>query len=231
MAEVSLDDTAPVPAVDSTLSLGSEESEHSANARPCDASTAKAIVDIASFLGGGRNPPLTIQDLLAVMERLSLALSKASDRVSDQEVRGASTARLSSADRSVMESIYWKEAQRLDEIHEGRGLRGDKNEILNLIANNFVNFPHWTYQGPIFRFHLRPESKFWDRPCDRVVMSKHSEQQSIHKVFTRFKAQHDCELMPGIPTQWCPPQDVGLLPSIVLTGACFRPGDVNGVDR
>lgn len=234
---VSLEAEAPLPAVEKASSQTIEELEQSATASPCDASTAKAMADIARFLGGGSDPTSTIRDVIAATERLSSVLEITSDRAAIRDVQDggkSTTSDLSIASsRNVGRSSMWldyaSEAMRLKDLHEGTGVGGDKHEFLIHTAEIFVcfSFSDWTYQGPIFRFHLRPEPRLWYQPCGRVVIFKHNPETSIGSVFASLMAQHACERMIGIPTQWFPSDAVGIpAPHLNLPHAirCERDG-------
>lgn len=112
-------------------------------------STAEPTADVPGFLG---------QDVLAAMDRLSSALKAASGRVSNQQAQGGQKSEVGghSSNSRKMEAMYKKEGERLKKLNETTS-EGGNSENLGYIADKFIFFPlSWTYQGPVFRFRLRP---------------------------------------------------------------------------
>lgn len=208
MSEASLEVQAPVAAINPVSSRASEESENSAVDNPDDASAAKAIADIAIFLGRGTNPPLTIRDVLEEMKSLRLALNEASPKASKQDAQEGegSTAAPHDEVRRQIRSSYREQFEGLEKIHHETELESTRSEILSLLANIFVEFPGWTYRGPIFRFKLRPEL---NQPYHRVAIPMQSGPQLIEQVSSWLKAERHWERMIKVPTHWCPLTAVG----------------------
>lgn len=200
---------AVVAAVDSASSRGPEESEQSVVNRLDHALAAKAIADIALFLGRGSNQHLTIQDVLPEMQSLSSALKDIS-QVSKQDVqRDSSTARPHhNKDSSGLKTMYCEEVERLKGTQERTLLEDHKDKVSFFIDSTCIQSRYRPYdrkRSPIFRFKFCPDSE--RQPRERVIRSNHDEH-SIYQIAEWAKAQRHWEQKPEILAYWCPPEAV-----------------------
>lgn len=169
---------------------------------PVEESTAKPTADVLGLLG---------QDVLAAMDKLSWALKAASDGVSNRQAQGGQKPTVGGhrPNSREMRDMYKEEGKRLREFNKLTN-RGENSQLLGFITEVFVSFDiFWVYQGPVFRFRLRP---------GEVVISRQSDQQlpAINKVTTWFKEQEG-EHVPPVHTYWNPPRVVGYSAFVTLS--------------